>query len=159
MGARPYDTALGRFLTVDPIDGGSLNTYDYAAQDPVNGFDLNGMAVTPIHIGILAAVVFAAGGGICVSSPICLGKKIKIPRFDQSSPPSNAEAREQAQQLGYSETNDYPFDSHGQLVFRKGGEYISPDWDQHRGRGWKVFDRRGRRIATKDWNLDNRLGD
>jgi RHS repeat-associated protein len=42
MGARPYDPALGRFLSIDPIDGGSLNNYDYANQDPVNAFDLAG---------------------------------------------------------------------------------------------------------------------
>lgn len=42
MGARPYDPALGRFLAVDPVDGGSLNSYDYAGQDPVNGYDLDG---------------------------------------------------------------------------------------------------------------------
>jgi RHS repeat-associated protein len=43
MGARPYDPSLGRFLAVDPVDGGSLNNYDYAAQDPVNGYDLSGL--------------------------------------------------------------------------------------------------------------------
>jgi RHS repeat-associated protein len=42
MGARPYDPATGRFLSVDPIDGGSLNNYDYAGQDPVNDYDLTG---------------------------------------------------------------------------------------------------------------------
>jgi RHS repeat-associated protein len=42
MGARPYDSNLGRFLAVDPIDGGSLNNYDYAGQDPINGYDLDG---------------------------------------------------------------------------------------------------------------------
>jgi RHS repeat-associated protein len=42
MGARPYDPALGRFLSVDPVDGGALNNYDYAGQDPVNGYDLDG---------------------------------------------------------------------------------------------------------------------
>ena len=42
MGARGYDPALGRFLSVDPIDGGSLNGYDYAGQDPVNNYDLDG---------------------------------------------------------------------------------------------------------------------
>jgi RHS repeat-associated protein len=42
MGARPYDPGLGRFLAVDPVDGGSLNNYDYAGQDPINGYDLDG---------------------------------------------------------------------------------------------------------------------
>ena len=42
MGARPYDPSLGRFLSVDPVDGGSLNNYDYAAQDPINAYDLKG---------------------------------------------------------------------------------------------------------------------
>jgi hypothetical protein len=31
------------FLHPTPIDGGSLNTYDYAGQDPVNGYDLSGL--------------------------------------------------------------------------------------------------------------------
>src|SRR6266536_6629527 len=43
MGARHCDSTLGRFYAVDPIDGGSLNNYDYAAQDPVNGYDLDGL--------------------------------------------------------------------------------------------------------------------
>ncbi|HSS33527.1 MAG TPA: 6-bladed beta-propeller [Solirubrobacterales bacterium] len=42
MGARSYVPALGRFLTPDPIPGGSANAYDYANQDPVNDSDLEG---------------------------------------------------------------------------------------------------------------------
>ena len=47
MGARPYDPASGRFLAVDPIVGGSLNTYDYAGQDPINRYDLDGTLTAP----------------------------------------------------------------------------------------------------------------
>jgi RHS repeat-associated protein len=43
MGARSYIPSLGRFLQVDPVDGGSANPYDYANQDPFNQFDLDGL--------------------------------------------------------------------------------------------------------------------
>ena len=36
-----YLASLGRFMLVDPIEGGTLNTYVYA-MDPVNQFDLAG---------------------------------------------------------------------------------------------------------------------
>jgi len=46
MGARSYIPSLGRFLTPDPVPGGSANPYDYADQDPVNSFDLEGTCST-----------------------------------------------------------------------------------------------------------------
>jgi RHS repeat-associated protein len=42
MGARVYLPKVGRFLQVDPVDGGSLNAYDYAMDDPSNVSDLSG---------------------------------------------------------------------------------------------------------------------
>jgi RHS repeat-associated protein len=42
MGVRSYVPSMGRFTSVDPVVGGSANNYDYANQDPVNQFDLDG---------------------------------------------------------------------------------------------------------------------
>ncbi|MGW9436363.1 DNRLRE domain-containing protein [Streptomyces sp. NPDC055607] len=45
MGARLYDPATGRFLSVDPVYSGSCNSYDYACADPQNKYDLAGTAL------------------------------------------------------------------------------------------------------------------
>ena len=42
MGVRAYDPHLGRFLSQDPVVGGSANDYDYVNADPINGTDLGG---------------------------------------------------------------------------------------------------------------------
>lgn len=42
MGARQYSPGLGRFIQVDPIEGGSSNDYDYCDADPINCVDLDG---------------------------------------------------------------------------------------------------------------------
>ncbi|MEC3996130.1 RHS repeat-associated core domain-containing protein [Actinacidiphila sp. DG2A-62] len=42
MGVRLYDPTLGRFLTTDPVPGGSANAYDYCNGDPINSSDLSG---------------------------------------------------------------------------------------------------------------------
>lgn len=43
MGVRLYDPALGRFLQVDPIEGGSANAYEYCFAEPVGCADTSGL--------------------------------------------------------------------------------------------------------------------
>jgi RHS repeat-associated protein len=42
LGARLYDPSLGRFLSRDPIPGGSANDYEYGAGNPVMSRDAPG---------------------------------------------------------------------------------------------------------------------
>ncbi len=67
MGVRVYIPILGRFLQVDPVEGGCLNNYVYA-MDPINQKDLNGsMAITTSLVGYslyeaaIATVIAVAG--------------------------------------------------------------------------------------------------
>jgi RHS repeat-associated protein len=78
MGARPYDPNLGRFYAVDPVDGGSLNNYDYAGQDPINAYDLDGTCVCALNRAkkaVTSAIAWAANKAVYGASSIVLGTK------------------------------------------------------------------------------------
>jgi RHS repeat-associated protein len=60
MGVRSYVPAMGRFTSVDPVVGGSANDYDYANQDPINSFDLDGRCPQCIGIAIVVGSRFVA---------------------------------------------------------------------------------------------------
>jgi RHS repeat-associated protein len=49
MGHRQYDPVIGRFLSIDPVQGGSASQYDYTDQDPINSLDLDGTQT--VHFG------------------------------------------------------------------------------------------------------------
>ena len=72
MGARPYQPALGRFLTVDPILGGSANDYDYVGGNPISAFDIDGTAV-----GNPCGSVWKVVGCVAVvAAAVALGKRL-----------------------------------------------------------------------------------
>ncbi|MER5844923.1 DNRLRE domain-containing protein [Streptomyces prasinus] len=51
MGVRLYDPTTGRFLSTDPIHGGSANAYEYCFGDPVNCYDLDGRYAAVAAVG------------------------------------------------------------------------------------------------------------
>jgi RHS repeat-associated protein len=59
MGTRGYSPTLGRFLSVDPVEGGCENDYVYPS-DPVNTRDLSGLAKCPRAVS-LASGFFGIG--------------------------------------------------------------------------------------------------
>ncbi|WP_051941055.1 toxin C-terminal domain-containing protein [Stenoxybacter acetivorans] len=67
---------------------------------------------------------------------------------------TTADATRDASRLGYSKTKDYPFDSHGQAVYKRGNKYITRDADGHNGGVWKIYDSKGDRKGTADENLN-----
>ncbi|MFJ7201807.1 MULTISPECIES: DNRLRE domain-containing protein [unclassified Streptomyces] len=65
MGVRLYNAATGRFLSVDPVSGGSCNSYDYVCADPVNMLDLDGRMTA-------LALVGAAGLGVSAGTVLTI---------------------------------------------------------------------------------------
>jgi RHS repeat-associated protein len=59
MGARVYIASLGRFLQVDPVEGGAQNHYVYT-NDPVNSSDYSGtlvwFAIIPIALAVIEVI-------------------------------------------------------------------------------------------------------
>jgi RHS repeat-associated protein len=68
MGARLYSPAVGRFLQIDPVAGGSANAYDYCNADPVNCTDLDGE--WPSLKSILTAVAVAGEVASFIPGPV-----------------------------------------------------------------------------------------
>ncbi|MGW6130131.1 putative toxin [Cellulomonas sp. NPDC055163] len=87
MGVRLYSPATGRFLSVDPVAGGSASAYDYCNADPVNCTDLAGtfswkgalktLAVVGEVASMIPGPVGAVAGGVSAVAYLATGDKQK----------------------------------------------------------------------------------
>lgn len=66
MGAREYAPAAGRFLQLDPLEGGGLNPYEYADSDPLNNSDPEGLLSRGTWAGM--AIGLALGAAIILTA-------------------------------------------------------------------------------------------
>lgn len=89
MGARVYLPTLGRFAQVDPVEGGTLNGYVYAA-DPVNGEDYTGQYAMALP-GWLMGLSMIPGVGTAVAGGALV---VGIGMAFSKSAGDNARARE-----------------------------------------------------------------
>jgi RHS repeat-associated protein len=67
MGARAYLPTLGRFTSVDPVQGGTPNNYVYPT-DPVDGFDLTGQMSASSAWTLAGAGITVVGFGVCIAA-------------------------------------------------------------------------------------------
>ncbi len=79
MGVRLYNPATGRFLSVDPVPGGSANAYEYCMADPIGCTDLDGRKGIKewwkkkgsVVVGKTLGAVSAASGVAGIVCPQC----------------------------------------------------------------------------------------
>ncbi|MEV0398043.1 RHS repeat-associated core domain-containing protein [Polymorphospora rubra] len=77
LGARLYDPAVGRFISVDPVfvpdDPGQHNGYQYGRNNPVTFSDPTGLRVPPEDIGMLGGYSGNGSSGRAGSGPYAGG--------------------------------------------------------------------------------------
>ncbi|SFC82475.1 RHS repeat-associated core domain-containing protein [Streptomyces aidingensis] len=153
---RHYDPRTGRYTSPDPL-GLLAGPQPYAyPHNPHTWCDPLGLTGNDLRPGYTSspALVGDPYHPDTVAERSARNQDFYGP-LDSTPQQSTAD---RARELGYPRRippQRAPFDSHGQPVFTNGKRYITPDIDGHNvSNGWKVFDRKGRRIGTYDANLN-----
>ena len=79
--------------------------------------------------------------------------------LDNPNSYSNKEIQAKAENLGFDKSTKHKFNSHGELVFQKGNQFITRDNTFHNGGFWKKFNKKGRRLGTYSPKATTRIGD
>jgi RHS repeat-associated protein len=132
------------------------------ALGTIPGFTVSlgeGLAISATMTVVTAGELASAAAGL-VSAVTAAGTQSQMSggRDGQWQALTNKQARELANNMGFSEVKDPPFNSHGELVFKRGNVYITADNTGHSGGVWKMFDSAGNRLGTYNADLTVRIG-
>jgi RHS repeat-associated protein len=89
MGARSYVPTVGRFISPDPVPGGSASAYDYGNADPVNNFDLDGHRTALGKAQVVKRPVGRPAVGISPAVPVSAAPAPVSPLSSESSSDSD----------------------------------------------------------------------
>ncbi|MEV6344009.1 RHS repeat-associated core domain-containing protein [Actinoplanes sp. NPDC051851] len=164
MGVRLYNPATGTFLTVDPVDGGSANAYDYCDADPVSCYDLDGrMAeaalVASLGLGltlwevvvVIGAIALTAIVGYVVWYGVKYAKRKLLEKYNRmlaEDADMSQHAKDQAGSRGISEDSIRNTIKNGKATKGKSHNTIKYKTKKI----WVVVNKHTRKIVSVGWN-------
>ncbi len=122
LGARLYDSRVGRFLTKDPIPGGSSNAYEYAGGDPINRVDPAGTDF--FSLGLYYALICAWAGNCPPAKSLFAAPKRPnpwMPSRRNTTSAASASGPAVGDPRGYRVSGEVAFSAQGTGVVRGSG--------------------------------------
>jgi RHS repeat-associated protein len=152
MGIRLYDPTTGRFLSTDPVPGGSANAYEYGNGDPVNNYDLDGKSWwrKTLRWGAIGGGII---GGIACGASIVCGVAVGVAAGAAAYAARHAGRRSWSwRRFGYSAA----IGGASGLLYSGGGRLIG-----HSMKSWRIglkFSRGGGRGTDFVWRGSRKFG-